>query len=131
MDPFSGLPFDLQLEQLKRYCNGDGSIDVDGDVFIDSCNLTKIPFKFRNVSRGFNCSSNNRLISLEGAPISIFNFWCDGNNSNIPYSEIFKIVDRVKGSIYYSSRYLPEDKIKRDRDVKTVLKDNELGSLNV
>ena len=114
MDPFSGLPFDLQLEQLKRYCNGDGSIDVDGDVFIDSCDC-----------------SNNRLISLEGAPISIFNFWCDGNNSNIPYSEIFKIVDRVKGSIYYSSRYLPEDKIKRDRDVKTVLKDNELGSLNV
>jgi hypothetical protein len=182
MDPFSSLPFDLQLEQLKKYCNGDitingdGSIDVDGDVFIDSCNLTKIPFKFRNVSYGFNCSNNrlislegapstvggsfrcnnnnmlsslnggptvvggdvfdcsdNALISLDGAPNSMFSFWCDGNNSNLPYSEIFKIVDRVIGSIYYSSRYLPEDKdkIRRDRDVKTVLKDDELGDLDV
>jgi len=50
-----------------------------------------------------------------------------------PYSELFKIVDKVKDDIYYSSINTPEDKdkIRRDRDVKNVLKDDELGDLDV
>jgi len=38
----------------------------------------------------------------------------------------------VKGDIYYS-KIIPEDKdkIRRDRDVKSILKDDELGDLDV
>ena len=144
--------------------NEDGSIDVDGDVELGHRNLTKIPFKFRHIHGSFYCY-DNRLTSLEGAPINVggvfdcgYNeltsldgapnsvgsvFRCDYNklasldgapnfvggtfrccfNLNLPYSELFKIVDRVKG-IYYSSMDTPEDKdkIRRDRDVKKCIK---------
>ena len=144
--------------------NEDGSIDVDGDVELGHRNLTKIPFKFRHIHGNFYCY-DNRLTSLEGAPINVggvfdcgYNeltsldgapnsvgsvFRCDYNklasldgapnfvggtfrccfNLNLPYSELFKIVDRVKG-IYYSSMDTPEDKdkIRRDRDVKKCIK---------
>ena len=191
----------IDIELLKKCVdstytiNEDGSIDVDGDVDLYNRNLTKIPFKFRNVSGYFGCNNNqltsldgapntvgrwfdctdnqltslegapssvgggfychnNQLISLKGAPSSVGDFFsCDNNqltslegapssvggefyccnNSNLPYSELFKIVDNVKGDIYYSSDITPEDKdkIRRDRDVKTVLKDDELGNLDV
>ena len=144
--------------KLLKWCvvgtyniNDDGSIDVEGDVVISNKELTKIPFKFRNVSCSFYCY-NNQFTSLEGAPNNVgVTFSCsdnqlitlDGapnivggsfrcyNNPNLPYSELFKIVDNVKDDIYYSSDYLPKDKIRRDRDVKTVLKDDELGNLDV
>ena len=76
---------------------------------------------------------NNQLTSLDGAPSSVGGYFNCNNNPNLPYSELFKIVDKVKGNIYYSSYQTPEDKdkIRRDRDVKNVLKDNELGSLDV
>ena len=154
--------------------NNDGSIDVDGGVDLSNKNLSKIPFKFRNVSEGFYCCGNqltslegapksvgggfgcydNQLISLKGAPKNVSGgFYCDHNqltsldgapktvggrflcydNPNLPYSELFKIVDKVKGDIYYSSYRTTEDKdkIRRDREVKGVLKDDELGSLDV
>ena len=131
----------IDIKLLKKYIygipgtytiNNDGSIDVDGSVNIGGRNLTKIPFKFRNVSGSFSCI-NHQLTSLEGAPNSVGgNFYCH-RSPNLPYSELFKIVDNVKGDIYYSSGHTPEDKdkIRRDRDVKTVLKDDELGSLDV
>ena len=173
-------PNKIDIKLLKKYVEGtynindDGSIDVDGNVNLNYISLTKIPFKFRNVRGGFNCSDNrltsllgapnmvsisfrcynnqltslvgapntvggyfncygNKLISLEGAPSSVGgNFYCY-YNPNLPYSELFKIVDNVKGDIYYSSDITPEDKdkIRRDRDVKNVLKDDELGDLDV
>ena len=126
---------------------------MDGAVNLSNRNLTKIPFKFRNVSGSFYCY-NNQLTSLEGAPNTVGdNFVCNNNqlasldgapnnvgggfdcynNQNLPYSELFKIVDNVKGDIYYSSSTIPEDKdkIRRDRDIKETLKDDELGSLDV
>jgi len=215
-------PNNIDLKLLKgciigKYTiNDDGSIDVDGMVRLTNKYLTKIPFKFRNVSGSFwcnsnqlsslkgapnsvggnfNCSdnqltsllgapktvggsfycSNNQLKSLEGAPNSVGGgFYCYNNqlkslegapinvggdfschdnqltslkgapntvgggfncsnNPNLPYSELFKIVDRVRGDIYYSSHRTLEDKdkIRRDRDVKETLKDDELGSLDV
>jgi len=175
--------------------NDDGSIDVDGMVRLTNKYLTKIPFKFRNVSGSFWCNSNpltslegapnsvggdfycsdnqltslegspntvggsfgcnynqltslegapnsvgggfycfiNQLTSLEGAPNSVGGVFNCSNNPNLPYSELFKIVDRVRGDIYYSSHRTLEDKdkIRRDRDIKNVLKDDELGSLDV
>jgi len=170
----------IDLELLKKCVKGtytindDGSIDVEGSVNLSRKKLTKIPFKFRNVSGGFYCNNNqltslkgspntvgggfycyfNQLTSLEGAPNNVGGgFYCynnklttlDGapdtvggsfscyNNPNLSYSELFKIVDTVKYDIYYISVNTPEDKdkIRRDRDVKGVLKDDELGSLDV
>ena len=107
----------IDLELLKSCVKGtytindDGSIDVDGDVNLSRKKLTKIPFKFRNVSGSFFCY----------------------NNQNLPYSELFKIVDNVKCNIYYSSFNTSDDKdkIRRDRDIKETLKDDELGNLDV
>ena len=194
-------PNNIDLKLLKSCIigtytiNDDGSIDVDGMVRLTNKYLTKIPFKFRNVSGSFWCNSNpltslegapnsvggnfycsdNQLTSLEGAPKTVdVNFCCYNNqltslegapnsvgggfycyinqltslegvpnsvggifncsnNPNLPYSELFKIVDRVRGDIYYYSHRTLEDKdkIRRDRDIKNVLKDDELGSLDV
>ena len=169
---------DIDIKLLKKCVEGtytindDGSIDVDGDVFINNNDLIKIPFKFRNVSGYFDCSNNkltslegapnnvsrdfdcsnnqltsldgapnsigdsfscsyNKLISLEGAPNSVGgDFYCHKNH-NLPYSELFKIVDRVKGDIYYNHQVIDKDKIRRDRDVKEILKSDELGDLDV
>ena len=194
-------PNDIDLELLNSCINGtytindDGSIDVAGNVELNNKNLTKIPFKFRNVRGGFFCYNNqltslegvpnnvggyfychnNQLTSLEGAPNTVGGgfycndnqltslegvpntiggyFYCNNNqlttldgapntvggsfycygNSNLSYSELFKIVDTVKYDIYYISVNTPEDKdkIRRDRDIKETLKDDELGSLDV
>ena len=149
----------IDLKLLKKCINGtytindDGSIDVNGSVNLSSKKLTKIPFNFSKVSGNFKCTDNqltslegapnnvggsfycssNKLTSLEGAPNTVGgNFYCY-NNLNLPYSELFKIVDNVGCDIYYSSFNTPEDKdkIRRDRDVKETLKDDELGSLDV
>jgi len=153
-------PNNIDLNLLKKCVDGtytindDGSIDVNGDVNLNNKKLAKIPFKFRNVSGGFYCHrnrltslegapntvggnfcycSNNHLTSLDGAPNFVGgNFYCY-DNPNLSYTELFKIIDNVKGNIYYSSKTIPEDKdkIRRDRDVKGVLKDDELGNLDV
>ena len=62
---------------IKNYTiNEDGSIDVDGGVFLVDRELYRLPLKFRNVSGHFNCS-DNRLISLEGAPSQVGgHFYC-------------------------------------------------------
>jgi len=60
--------------------NADGSIDVDGDVNLYRCGLTKLPMKFNHVSGNFNCRWN-QLTSLEGSPQSVGdNFNCSWNN---------------------------------------------------
>lgn len=56
---------------IKKYTiNPDNSVDVDGNVWMNSSRLDKIPLKFRNVTGGFYCY-NNRLTSFENFPISI------------------------------------------------------------
>ena len=132
---------DIDLKLLKECIHGtpgtytindDGSIDVLGHMNLSSLYLTKIPFKFRNVSGSFWCNIN-QLTSLEGAPNSVGGIFNCSNNPNLPYSELFKIVDRVRGNIYYYSHRTLEDKdkIRRDREVKDILKDDELGDLDV
>jgi len=66
--------------RIKNYTiNGDGSIDVDGNVNLSERGLTKLPLKFNNVSHSFSCNSNN-LTTLEGSPQSVGgNFWCYSN----------------------------------------------------
>ena len=65
----------IEKYQIKNYTfNDDLSIDVDGDVNLDSRELTKIPIKFRNVSGYFSCYSN-KLTSLEGGPKTVVGYF--------------------------------------------------------
>jgi hypothetical protein len=58
---------------LKKYdiinyiINDDNSIDVNDKVWLKDKELTKLPFKFNKIKRGFYCHFNN-LTSLEGVP---------------------------------------------------------------
>jgi hypothetical protein len=61
-------PVDFCKEFLTKYTiNDDGSIDVDGNVFLIGLKLRKIPVKFNKVSGSFKCCKNN-LTSLENCP---------------------------------------------------------------
>ena len=59
--------------------NDDGTVDVDGSVYLDYCELTKLPLKFGTVTGWFNCSKNN-LTTLEGSPKTVYgSFTCNNN----------------------------------------------------
>jgi hypothetical protein len=47
--------------------NPDGSIDVNGDVFLDNKRLTELPLTFNKITGYFSCS-DNKLTSLKGSP---------------------------------------------------------------
>ena len=47
--------------------NDDGSIDVNGDVFLWNRELTELPLVFNKVTGNFDCDYNN-LTSLKGCP---------------------------------------------------------------
>ena len=66
--------------KIKNYTiNPDGSIDVEGDVWLYNMKLCKIPIKFNRVSRIFSCS-RNFLTTLENSPIEVGSFHCNNNN---------------------------------------------------
>ena len=57
----------------------DGSIDVNGSVYLNDRNLNKLPLKFNIVSGFFDCS-HNKLTTLEGSPKKIGgSFYCGSN----------------------------------------------------
>ena len=118
---------DNQLTSLEGAPNS-----VGGDFNCSGNQLTSLEGAPNSVGGGFYCYIN-QLTSLEGVPNSVGGIFNCSNNPNLPYSELFKIVDRVRGDIYYYSHRTLEDKdkIRRDRDLKNVLKDDELGSLDV
>ena len=70
----------LEEFNIKNYTiNIDGTIDVEGSVYLHNRELTKIPFKFGKVTREFDCS-NNMITSLEGCPREVVgNFTCSVN----------------------------------------------------
>ena len=132
------IPFKFRNVSGSFCCNDnrltslEGSPNTVGGYFYCYNNqLTSLEGAPNTVGGNF-CCNDNQLTSLEGAPSSVGGeFYCF-NNSNLPYSELFKIVDNVKGDIYYSAIITEDkDKIRRDRDVKNVLKDDELGDLDV
>jgi len=73
----------MNIEEIcKKYwianytINSDGYINVDGNVWLDNKNLTKLPLKFNNVTGSFNCLGN-KLTSLIGCPNYVGgNFYC-------------------------------------------------------
>ena len=119
--------YNNQLTSLKGSPN-----NVGGGFYCNNNQLTSLEGVPNTVGGYFYCN-NNQLTTLDGAPNTVGgSFYCYGN-PNLSYSELFKIVDTVKYDIYYISVNTPEDKdkIRRDRDVKETLKDDELGSLDV
>ena len=67
--------------------NPDGTIDVDGGVYLDNRGLTKLPLKFGKVRGSFDCSYN-QLTTLEGSPkeVGVY-FDCDDN----PIYPVYKL----------------------------------------
>jgi hypothetical protein len=67
---------------LKKYkINSDGTIDVNGNVYLDNRlgDMEKLPVKFGKVSGDFDCSMNI-LTTLEGCPNYVEDFFsCDDN----------------------------------------------------
>jgi len=65
---------------IKNYTiNSDGTIDVDGDVYLNNKGLIKLPLKFGKVTGNFYCSYN-KLTSLEGSPSYVgVGFYCYNN----------------------------------------------------
>ena len=67
--------------------NDDGTIDVNGNVFLSSHGLTELPIRFNRVDGNFYCGNNN-LTSLKGCPRWISgDFGCQYNRlSNLEFS---------------------------------------------
>src|SRR5271157_3681122 len=77
-----------KIYDIENYTINNGSIDVDGDVYIQDKNLDKIPLKFNKVSGSFSCSCNN-LDTLEYCPEYVGkDFWCYNNNTIDKYNDI-------------------------------------------
>jgi len=65
---------------IKNYTiNSDGTIDVDGNVNLNSKDLTKLPLKFGKVGGDFYCG-DNELITLEGCPQSVGGYFSCRDN---------------------------------------------------
>tara|TARA_X000000368_G_scaffold416055_1_gene409102 strand:+ start:67 stop:675 length:609 start_codon:yes stop_codon:yes gene_type:complete len=69
-----------EIHGISNYTiKDDGTVDVDGSVYLDYCKLTELPLKFGTVTGWFNCS-RNLLTSLEGSPKVVFGtFTCNNN----------------------------------------------------
>ena len=76
--------------------NDDGSIDVDGNVYLSGKGLTELPLKFGKVSRNFYCH-NNQLLSLEGSPHEVGG---EFNCSNNQLTSLEGAPEKVRRSFY-------------------------------
>ncbi len=116
--------------RIKNYTvNSDGSIDVDGNVYLDNRKLTKLPLKFNNVNGSFYCPynklttlegspksimgsfdcSNNKLTNLKNSPKYVFgNFYCGGNL----LKSLSDGPDKVDGNFYCKNNKLITNKSK-------------------
>ena len=82
--------------------NGDGSIDVDGDVSFYSKGLTELPLRFNKVTGWFDCGGN-RLTSLKGCPRWVGGYFTCNNNklTSLEFSP-----DYVGGDFYCTGNKL-------------------------
>jgi len=88
---------------IKNYTlNADGSIDVNGNVWLFCKDLTELPLKFNKVTGYFNCSAN-KLTNLEGAPNYVgTGFFCFNNN----LTSLIGGPKEVVGKFYIKGNYL-------------------------
>jgi hypothetical protein len=82
--------------------NSDGSIDVDGNVYLSFNDLTELPLSFNKVTGWFDCS-RNKLTSLKGCPRWIGRYFSCGYNdlTSLEFSP-----DYVGGSFWCSNNQL-------------------------
>jgi hypothetical protein len=59
--------------------NSDGTVDVNGDVYLGSKGLIKLPLKFGKVTGDFDCY-NNKLTTLENGPQEVVGYFCCNYN---------------------------------------------------
>jgi hypothetical protein len=98
---------------IKNYIvNDDGSIDVNGDVDLNSKRLTELPLTFNKVGGYFNCG-NNRLTSLKGSPR-----WIGGS---------FSCVNNKLPSLEFSPDYVGLDFFCRYNKLTNNYCDSEIG----
>ena len=76
--------------------NEDGSIDVDGDVYLWNKGLTELPLTFNKVTGYFDCDDNN-LTTLKGCPRWVGGFFSCYRN-RLPSLEFSP--DYVGGDFY-------------------------------
>ena len=123
--------FNCSFNQLTAL---EGSPREVGRLFMCNDNpLNSLVGGPEKVKIDYCCSNCTNLTSLEGAPEEVEgNFYCS-YILFLPYKELFKIVDHVKGKIFYSSILTPEDKdaIRRKRDIHMNLQHDELGNLDI
>ena len=86
--------------------NPDGSIDVDGDVYLINKGLTELPLTFNKVTGDFDCRFN-RLTSLKGSPRWVGgDFNCHNNKlTSLEFSPVYVGYDFCCGSNYLIDNY--------------------------
>ena len=97
---------------IKNYTiNPDGTIDVDGGVFLYDMNLEELPLSFNKVSGYFDCG-RNKLTSLKGCPEKIGKeFRC----FNTPLSSIFNRADQFFLHAFNFYRVIKDDTVNLKR----------------
>jgi hypothetical protein len=81
--------FNESVEDIDSICkkygienytiNEDGTVDVDGNVYLSYKKLSKLPLKFGRVTGNFYCHKN-QLTTLEGCPREVGrDFFCTNN----------------------------------------------------
>ena len=69
-----------KLDIVDYVINDDGTLDVEGDVFIYEGEFAKLPLRFNKVGGDFYCNHNN-LTTLIGSPVFVGGeFDCSENN---------------------------------------------------
>lgn len=76
--------------------NDDGSISVNGDVYLSRKDLDSIPYKFKNITDSFYIAGNPKLTTLENTPREVIgDFACGGTS----------IIDLKGGPSYVGGDY--------------------------
>ncbi len=122
-------------QKIENYTiNPDGSIDVDGDVYLDFLNLEKLPLKFNYVSGDFSIY-NNCITSLEGCPKEVGeSFDCAKNQiTSLKYSPIkvgtyinlyMNPLESLEGYNFKSTLYCDDlHKLTRKTKLKNIIND--------
>ena len=69
----------LKVKKINYTVRPDGTVDVEGNINLNSMNLKKFPIKFGVVTGYFDCS-HNQLTSLEGCPEKVRSYFsCNFN----------------------------------------------------
>jgi hypothetical protein len=113
--------------------NDDGTIDVDGSVYLCDKELTELPLTFNKVSGYFDCS-RNKLTTLKGCPRWIGRYFSCSNNKltslefspdyigggfNCEYNDLSDNYCDTEIGSYFSTNYPQDDLIINGFNVAT------------